>query len=288
MKRVLYAGLLALIATSCGSKTVNLDDMIDADNDMHTESLEEFPLDLGIYYGWPSLVNGSSRNLENAVSIFDEMEYLILGAYLERPDHPDHENTEKIISMMDMDTEIYGYIDLGDTPAPNVASFSLEEIGQIVREWRDIGVDGIFYDRVSPEFNVDHERLSEAVSLVSRLGLKVMINTDKIRWAIETGVIKPSEYGHSILIEPFMISMGDYLPQDIIDNTSELVRMFSDRGYDFHGIAHYDKSISDERRSELYDSIREKAKEIGMISVGLSHVNYASSGTDANELYLYD
>lgn len=131
------------------------------------------PGDLLIYYGWPSLVNGTGTTGAAATELA-RYDFVVLGDGLERPDHPDHANTVAIIAMVHAaaDTRIYGYVDLGVI----TRNLSLAAIEEQIDLWLVAGVDGIFLDDFGYDFAVTRARQNAAVGLVHARGRGAIAN----------------------------------------------------------------------------------------------------------------
>src|SRR5437763_14843946 len=94
---------------------------------------------LGIFYGYPSLVNGANGNISLAVDTFKLYNQLIFGADLENVSHSDHTKTTSIINDPNMSTvQIFGYVD---------SILSLSAFKKRVDLWKNMNVHGIFCDR---------------------------------------------------------------------------------------------------------------------------------------------
>jgi len=240
---------------------------------------------LGIYYGWPSDVNGSSGDALQAAESFRSLDYLVLGAKLEESGHPDHQNTQQIIDLIKKNTKVFGYVDIGDSK--DTSDFTLEQIEAKVNNWKEMGVYGIFYDDAYYGYNVDKKRLTDTINIVNKAGLKLMLNCSDIAWAISTGAVKKGKEGHSLLVEPFMVSKGEYLPKNQIEQLERKIHYFITKGYAFHGIGHYADNQTDETKKKLAHSLRLRASQLGIESATLSPYFYAASGKDANRLFYY-
>jgi hypothetical protein len=297
-KRILNlsSGIVALLIAACNSisSTPKMHypkiQTIMASQDISSqiaEPIEVEPGELGIYYGWPSMVEGSRGNLEHAVKAFSNLEYLILGASLEMENHRDHYNTKQIIeSLIKLNVEVYGYIDLGNDM--NTSRFGLSEINSCVGKWKDMGVTGIFFDDAYPAFDVDKERLSQALSYVKERKMKMIINSHDIMWAISTGAVGKESEGYSLLIEPFLVSRGEYVSQEYFAQTELTVKYYTDQGYAFHGVAHYNEKASQEQKQTMNTVIQKKAKDLQLKSVAFTNECYSGSGSEQNRLILYD
>ncbi len=131
-----------------------------------------------VYYAYPSEVNGSDGDLEAAARVFAHFDYVVLGAGLEDPSHPDHANTVRIIELTHQlrpTTRFAGYIDLG-VSAPWDENYSLDQLRQHVEAWRAMGVDGILWDDAGMDFGVSRDRLNYALDLAHEDGLFAVIN----------------------------------------------------------------------------------------------------------------
>src|SRR6266702_2927840 len=84
------------------------------------------PKRLAVYYGYPSLINGSNGDVEKAASTFSKYDVVILGDGIEFPDkesgrYPpgdplEHQKALRIIQAIGVrspGTRVYGYICLG-------------------------------------------------------------------------------------------------------------------------------------------------------------------------------
>jgi hypothetical protein len=152
---------LTLVGTACAAKPL-------------------LPEKLAIYYGFPSLVNGSDGDLLAATEVFNDYDLVVLGERLQDPDHPDHTNTKTIINKLGVrpnKTAVYGYIPIGVTNLPsNQTSLSFLQIQQRAEAWAEMGVAGIFLDQAGYDFGVTRERQNQVVDTIHDKGLKVFIN----------------------------------------------------------------------------------------------------------------
>jgi len=143
-----------------------------------------------IYYGWPSVINGATDE-EQTVREFSTYDYLVLGAGLEDPTHPEHGKTDLIIHLLPT-TRVFGYIDLGVT----TTSLSLRQIRRSMRRWRHMGVFGILLDDFGYGFGVTRQRQNRAVRSAHQLGLSVIANC----WDVEDA-----------MLGPHLLGLGDFL-----------------------------------------------------------------------------
>jgi len=125
------------------------------------------PKKLAIYYGYPSLVNGSST-IQEAVDTFKVYDLIVFGAGLENILHPDYLKTIQIINHQEMtQTEIYGYID---------STLSITNIKVKIDLWKLTGVEGIFCDQFGFDFGLNRNKQNQIVNYVHQKNLKAFVN----------------------------------------------------------------------------------------------------------------
>ena len=140
------------------------------------------PRRLAIYYGYPSLVNDASGDLDRAAAVFSEYDVVMLGDGLEfsadqpgpRGEHPEHAFTKRLIERLaaaPRHTTVYGYVDLGSTQ-----SLITAEIERRVDLWAHIGALGVLFDEAGYDFGVTRERQNAAVAAAHRRGLRACLN----------------------------------------------------------------------------------------------------------------
>lgn len=130
------------------------------------------PGTLLIYYGWPSMINGSA-SVSDASIEFGRYDYAVLGAGLEEASHGDHSAAVQIMNDPDnSSTVFFGYVDLGVT----TSNFSIADIKIKIDEWKVSGADGIFLDDFGYDYGVTRSRQNEAVSYAHSAGLAVVAN----------------------------------------------------------------------------------------------------------------
>lgn len=141
------------------------------------------PKRFAIYYGYPSLINGSQGDIDKAVEAFSRYSLVVLGDGLEFADtvtdrkppgvgSREHALTREIIRRFkEGGTRFYGYIAIGNTQR-----LSLEEIEHRIRLWADMGVEGIFLDEAGYDYGVTRERQNSVIAAVHKLNLRVFIN----------------------------------------------------------------------------------------------------------------
>ena len=119
-----------------------------------------------VYYGWPSCLNGGS----DPVADLDRYGYVVLGAGLEDPTHPDHEPTRRIIGKTV--AKVFGYVDIG----VSTSNLSPRQVRQSMRRWKRMGAVGVLLDDFGYDFGVTRRRQNLAVRSAHRLGLSVIVN----------------------------------------------------------------------------------------------------------------
>ena len=124
---------------------------------------------LCIYYGWPS-VAGGARTPEQAGDNLGAFDVLVLGAGLQRPDHPDHAHSRELIGRLRRQVEIYGYVSLGPSGG------SATELEAAVRAWKGMGAHGIFFDEAGYDFGTTRARQSQAFGAARANGLRSFAN----------------------------------------------------------------------------------------------------------------
>jgi hypothetical protein len=150
------------------------------------------PARLAIYYGYPSLVNGSGGDVERAASAFAEYDVVVLGDGLEfadtqpgrypEGDPPEHQKTQQIIAAIrrhNPATRIYGYVCLGEIPWPKgqQTSLSSKELQERIQLWKQMGVSGIFLDEAGYDYPVvTRARQNLAVRMIHDAGLSAFMN----------------------------------------------------------------------------------------------------------------
>jgi hypothetical protein len=101
------------------------------------------PKRLGIYYGWPSLVQGSNWNVTASIGIFSQFDLVVFGDGIESPAHGDHVNTQTVIQALNSLGKLpFGYVDMGVT----TQNLSISQMQIAVNNWTAMGVKGIMWD----------------------------------------------------------------------------------------------------------------------------------------------
>jgi hypothetical protein len=191
------------------------------------------PQRLTIYYGYPSLVNGSTGDVKKAVAVFGDYDVVVFGDGLEFRDvdpnrrppgagPTEHENTRQIISGLrapGRQTAVYGYITIG-----NSQSLPLAEVQRRVDAWAAMGARGIFFDEAGYDFGTTRSRQNAVVDYVHKLGLSAFMNAynpddlfspanviaNPVRGGNPDGLGCLLGSNDIFLLESFQIRQGDY------------------------------------------------------------------------------
>ena len=147
---------------------------------------------LAIYYGYPSLVNDSTGDVEKAAGVFNAYDVVVLGDGLEFPDkrpgrYPEgdpgeHEKVFRMIAAVRLrnpETRFFGYVCLGEITSRKGEAVSLtpQELEERIRLWKRMGVAGIFLDEAGYDFAVvTRKRQNMAVGIIHKLGLCAFMN----------------------------------------------------------------------------------------------------------------
>lgn len=129
---------------------------------------------MAIYYGYPSLVNGSNGDVEKAYTNFHPFDLIVFGDGLQNLDHEDHAKTKTIMGRLRNDgNEVFGYIPIGQL---SVERLDKREIENRVLRWKDMGASGIFLDEYGFDYQVTRSFQNEIVGIVHKHGLAVFAN----------------------------------------------------------------------------------------------------------------
>ena len=155
-------------------------------------SRAHLPSRLAIYYGYPSLINGSQGDVEKAASVLSEYDVVVLGDGIEFPDRqvgrypegdPDeHQKARQIIAAVERRsprTRFYGYVCLGEIllPGPKELILTQQEMEQRILLWKEMGVKGIFLDEAGYDYAaITRKRQNMAVSLIHKQDLSAFMN----------------------------------------------------------------------------------------------------------------
>ena len=147
---------------------------------------------LAIYYGYPSLINGSHGDVKKAAGVFARYRVVVLGDGIEFPDRQpnrgpqgdpaEHQKAEEImvaVHQLNPRIEFYGYVCLGDLPSHKGKATALTtgELKDRIRLWKRMGVKGIFLDEAGYDFPVvTRNRQNIAIQFVHELGMSAFVN----------------------------------------------------------------------------------------------------------------
>ncbi len=154
---------------------------------------------LAIYYGYPSLINGST-SLDRAFDVFRNFAHIVLGSGIENLYHDEHRASRVLTHDLQMDGRmVYGYIPLGNTESI-LTSDLLIRVGQ----WKErIGVKGIFIDEFGFDYWADQDemkaRQAAVLNFCHRQGLVAIMNAWKVADILEA----PWRRGDIYLCESF-------------------------------------------------------------------------------------
>ncbi|MGH0038270.1 MAG: right-handed parallel beta-helix repeat-containing protein [Myxococcota bacterium] len=210
------------------------------------------PGSLLVYYGFPSLINGSAGDLDAAAAELAQHDFVVLGAGLERPagegGSDDHEETVAIVAKPALaDTRVFGYVPLGVL----TGNLSEGEIESRIDAWMDdVGVDGIFFDEFGYDFCVSRARQNAAVDYVkaNHPGAPVVANAyqpdDALGDAVTAAAPNPScgaftpnpdatpshlDAGDFILLESHQVVLGAYESESAWQARAEALRAHQER-----------------------------------------------------------
>jgi hypothetical protein len=196
---------------------------------------------LAIYYGYPSLVNGSSGDVEKAAHVFREYDVVVLGDGLEFPDkepgrYPEgnpeeHQKVLQIIAAVRQRsprTRFYGYVCLGEIPWPKGQQTALtsKQLEERIHLWKQMGVTGIFLDEAGYDYAVvTRKRQNFAVTIIHELGMSAFMNAYFVEHLFSSGDKLPYANGTDknpdrlpplldqrdlFLLESFQVKNGAY------------------------------------------------------------------------------
>ncbi|CAF2856563.1 unnamed protein product [Rotaria sp. Silwood2] len=175
-------------------------------NSNSTSLIVNIPKRLGIYYGWPSVVDSANGNLTAAIITFSQFDLIVFGDRLSVSSHGDHVNTQTIIQSLNSIGKLtFGYIDLGVT----TKNLSILQMQTTVDDWVTMGIQGIFWDDAGYDFNVTRSRQNTMISYCHALNLRVMINA----WDpddVMSGSSMLLDSRDIYLLESYLISNGTY------------------------------------------------------------------------------
>jgi hypothetical protein len=127
----------------------------------------------GVYYGWPSLVNGAAGDLETAAATFTPFPVLVFGEGNVLPG-ADPAAADLLPEVAARGVHCYGYIDLG--AAPHSRNWDDTQLARHIDRWHTLGVRGVFFDCAGRDYGVWPARFADAVHSVHARGLHVIAN----------------------------------------------------------------------------------------------------------------
>ena len=168
------------------------------------------PKQLCIYYAWPSTVNGSGGNTNNAINVFKNFDVIVFGDGIWKTTHGDNLNTKTIISGLKAakpSIKIFGYIDVSTT----IQNLSEAQLKAAIDGWQQMGVNGVFGDDFGSDFGVNRSRQNVFIDYAHSKGLSVFANS----WNIEDALGGSDCHltgtnGDFYLMESYFISDGNY------------------------------------------------------------------------------
>ncbi|QES90690.1 NADPH-dependent FMN reductase family protein [Rhizosphaericola mali] len=172
---VLFSSILLLFSCSKNPITTHLtnsDTTTSADSTTTTIDVKQLKY-LCIYYGWPSLVNGSNGDLTKATQSFEQFDLIVLGDGIWKADNADNANTTTIIGNLNLvGKTVYGYVDLG----VSTQNLSYENMKLAVDGWKSMGAKGIFWDDAGYDYSTTRARQDTMINYCHAKGLSVIMN----------------------------------------------------------------------------------------------------------------
>ena len=125
-----------------------------------------------IFYGWPSLVNGSRGDIGRAAEQFACFEAAILGDAI--PTADGDPRGRAVAEQVSGACHLHGYLSLGC--GIGQPDWSARDIRSRLRLWGRWGVEGVLLDCAGRDFGVSPARLTDAVAAAHDRGLRVVVN----------------------------------------------------------------------------------------------------------------
>lgn len=168
---------------------------------------------LGIYYGWPSAVNGAGGNVTTATNTFKQFDVIVFADGIEHATHGDHANTATIMTnLKNAGKKVFGYVDLG----VSTQNLSIATMKTYVDEWYAMGAYGIFLDDYGFDYDVTRARQNTMLDYIHGKGMKVFMNSWNVDDASgdkdETGATSAThaQSGDWYLAESWLVSGNTY------------------------------------------------------------------------------
>lgn len=242
------------------------------------------PARLAIYYGYPSLVNSAAGNLTAATASFAAFDVVVLGDGLEHPAHPDHANTQQVVTnLIGAGIEVYGYVDMGVT----TQNLSIATAEQYVDEWAAMGVTGIFWDDAGYDYGVTRARQKTLIDYTHAQGLKAFANAwvPADIFATDTGVPTPLQASDWYLAESHPVSDGQFADLAFWWNKAQQLDSYRTlTGVRIGAIATGDDGPLGWANAPSFRQSLWAAYLFGLDAFGFTNAQYSSSGAGANRL----
>jgi hypothetical protein len=130
------------------------------------------PQPLAIYYGWPSLVNGSSGDVAHAADQFRGFAAAIFGEAC--PTRESDPRGRAVAEHASNRCRVYGYVSLGH--GRSQPGWTCRELRARLEQWSQWGAVGVLLDCAGRDYGVSAKRMADAVAAAHDLGLQVVIN----------------------------------------------------------------------------------------------------------------
>ena len=131
------------------------------------------PRKLLVFYGIPSLINGSTTS-EEAAGVLKQFDMVVFGAGLENPEHEFHEAFVELVPLLE-GVELFGYTATGSQDGTNPLSMATIEAS--VERWALIpGIKGVLLDEFGNDYLNDDARRASVVNFVRAQNLGFIAN----------------------------------------------------------------------------------------------------------------
>lgn len=185
------------------------------------------PKNLIVYYGIPSLVNGSTT-IAQAQAVFMQYDYIIFGDGLENPTNTYNASTKTIVQyLVGQGKKVFGYIDIGVT----TQNLSIAQIQTKITNWKAMGITGLFYDDFGYEYGVTRTRQSAALDAAHTAGLGAILNANDPDDVFKTPT-GTTDYPHVYtdidyyFYEGYQIQLGNYVKEVDWQKKSSNIRWY--------------------------------------------------------------
>jgi hypothetical protein len=177
---------------------------------------------LAVFYGIPALVNGANGDVDRAAAVFAAYDVVVFGAGLESGGS-ESTRTRAVVQRTIArrpGIRLFGYLALGDR------AVSGERVAAAAKQWRALGVQGIFLDEAGFDFGVTRERQHEAIDAVHRQGLRVFVNAFRPEDVLANG--SRLQRGDLVLLESFAVRLGQPESADLWFERARTAARFKD------------------------------------------------------------